>query len=135
MPESLASCLPAQVQLGAQRLPPECHLGAETGVLQAGGLGKCYLPTGSAAHSSLTLSGPHCGARTMIMLDSWTSGRSGGTRAMVTLAVTETVVPEGLMVQRGGARTRSSSFSGESITAGLWGQRREGGGSPRSVPR
>lgn len=58
----------------------------------------------------------------MIMLDSWTSGWSGGTRAMVTLAVTETVLPEGLMVQRGGARTRSSSFSGESITAGLWGQ-------------
>ena len=53
---------------------------------------------------------------------------------MVTLAVTETVVPEGLMVQRGGARTLSSNFSGESITAGLWGQRSEGGSKPRSVP-
>lgn len=57
----------------------------------------------------------------MIMLDSWTSGLLGGVMAMVTLAVTEMVVPEGLMVHRGGATTRSSSFSGESITAGVWG--------------
>lgn len=35
-------CLPAQVQLGAQRLPPEGHLGAETGVLQAKRLGQGY---------------------------------------------------------------------------------------------
>lgn len=35
LPEILAICLPAQVQLDAQRLSPECHLGAETGVLQA----------------------------------------------------------------------------------------------------
>lgn len=70
----------------------------------------------------------------MVMLDSWTSGRLGGTRAMVRLAVTEMVVPEGLMVQRGGATTRSSSFSGESITAGLWGWSREGGSGPISVP-
>lgn len=46
---------------------------------------------------------------------------------MVTLAVTEMVVPEGLMVQYGGATTRSSSFNGESITAGLcYGAGREG---------
>lgn len=46
---------------------------------------------------------------------------------MVTLAVTETLVPEGLMVQCGGSRTFSSSFSGESITAGLWEQSRDRG--------
>jgi hypothetical protein len=56
----------------------------------------------------------------MIMVDRWTSGRFGGTKEMVTLAVTEMVVPKGLMVQRGGAMARSSSFNGESITAGLW---------------
>lgn len=133
MPEIWAIYSPAQVQLGAQRLSPECHLGIETGVLQARGLKRCYQPTGSTAHLSLNLSGPNSGARTMVMLDSWTSGWSDGTRAMVTLAVTDTVVPEGLMVQRGGARTRSSSFSGESITAGLWGQSREGRSSPRTV--
>ena len=83
----------------------------------------------------MTLCIPCSGVRTMIMLDSWTSGWLGGTRAMVTLAVTETVVPEGLMVQRGGSMTRSSSFSGESITAGLWGHSREGRSSPpRGVP-
>lgn len=71
----------------------------------------------------------------MIMLDSWTSDWLCGARAMVTLAVTEMVVPEGLMVQRGGAVTFSSSFSGALISAGLWGQSRDGGGShPSSVP-
>lgn len=79
----------------------------------------CYCPKGSIAHFSLTLCSLHSGVLTIVMLDSRTSGWSVGTRAMVTLAVTETVVPEGLMVQRGGAMTRSSSFSGESITAGL----------------
>lgn len=69
----------------------------------------------------------------MTMVDSWTSGWLGGARAMMTLAVTETVVPEGLMVQRGGAITRSSSFSGESITAGLCRQSKDGGSSPRFV--
>ena len=71
----------------------------------------------------------------MIMLESWTSGRLGGASATVTLAVTEMVVPDGLMVQCGGTKTFSSSFSGESITAGLWGQSSEGGSSPRSLPR
>lgn len=84
------------------------------------------LPERGQRPPSLALCIPCPGVHTMIMLDSWTSGWLGGTRAMVTLAVTETVVPEGLMVQRGGSVTRSSSFSGESITAGLWGHSREG---------
>lgn len=58
---------------------------------------------------------------TMTMLDSWTSSWLGGTRAMVRLAVTEMVVPEGLMVQRGGVVAYSSTLSGEFITAGLCG--------------
>ena len=88
------------------------------------------LPERGQQPTSLALCIPCPGVHTMIMLDSWTSGWLGGTRAMVTLAVTETVVPEGLMVQRGGSVTRSSSFSGESITAGLWGHSREGRSSP-----
>lgn len=69
---------------------------------------------------------PHSGAHTMIILDSSTSGSMGGARVMVTLAVTAMVVPEGLMVQRGGLTACSFSFSGELITEGLWGQTEQG---------
>lgn len=58
----------------------------------------------------------------MIILDSSTSGSMGGAKVMVTLAVTEMVVPDGLMVQRGGLVASSFSFSGELITVGLWRQ-------------
>lgn len=124
-------CILAQVQLRAQRIPLEGHLGTETGVLQGCGQGQRVT---DQAYSHPTSLHPHSGARTMVMLDSWTSGWSGGARAMVTLAVTVMVAPEGLMVQRGGAMTRSSSFSGESITTGLWGKTRNGRSSPRCVP-
>lgn len=55
----------------------------------------------------------------MIILDNSTSGSMGGSKVMVTLAVTEMVVPVGLMVQRGGLTASSFSFSGELITVGL----------------
>lgn len=107
--------------MNAQRIPPEGHLGTETGVLGEHGEGQCVTDQAGTQPTPLQPSAALTRARTMIMLDSWTSGWLGGTRAMVTLAVTEMVVPEGLMVQCGGATTRSSSFSGESITAGLCG--------------
>lgn len=56
----------------------------------------------------------------MAMLESWTAGRPGGTSEMLRKAETETEVPEGLMMQRGGADTCSTSRRGAS-TAGLWG--------------
>lgn len=65
----------------------------------------------------------------MIILDSSTSGIVGGAKEMVTLAVTEMVVPDGLMVQRGELMACSFSFSGELITVGLWRQSK-GGRSP-----
>lgn len=56
----------------------------------------------------------------MAMLESWTAGRPGGTSEMLRKAETETEVPEGLMMQRGGADTCSTSRRGAS-TVGLWG--------------
>lgn len=55
---------------------------------------------------------------TMAMLESWTAGRPGGTSEMLRKAETETEVPEGLMMQRGGADTCSTSRRGAS-TVGL----------------
>lgn len=69
----------------------------------------------------------------MIILDSSTSGSMGGAKVMVTLAVTEMVVPEGLMVQRGGLTACSFSFSGELITVGLWRRGKEGGSQSQTV--
>lgn len=69
----------------------------------------------------------------MIILDSSTSGSMGGAKVMVTLAVTEMVVPEGLMVHRGGLTACSFSFSGELITVGLWRQGKEGGSQSQTV--
>lgn len=111
-------CIPAQLQLRAQCLAPERHLGTKPRLLRSSG-GVRYGRAMSTAPFSLIPGGSQPGACTMIKLDSWTSGRLCGTREMVTLAVTETVVPEGLIVQRGGAVARSSSFSGESISAGV----------------
>lgn len=73
---------------------------------------------------------------TMAMLESWTGGRSGGTSEMFRKAETETEVPEGLMVQRGGAETCSTSLSGAS-TEGLWGRQvswRQGAGQGHALP-
>lgn len=61
-----------------------------------------------------------CVPLTMAMLESWTAGRPGGTSEMLRKAETETEVPEGLMMQRGGADACSTSRRGAS-TAGLWG--------------
>ena len=111
--------IPSKVQLHSQRLAPECQLSTETAFPKERAWG-CFKQERSTAHFSPNPRYPGPGVHTMIILDSSTSGNMGGAKVMVTLAVMEMVVPDGLMVQRGGLVASSFSFSGELITVGLW---------------
>lgn len=110
--------VPAQVQLHAQRLPLQEHPGAQLGLLgrekgesqPCRGRARLQLWPGALLPASAPL--------TMATLESGMAGRPGGTSEMLRKAETETEVPEGLMMQRGGADACSTSRRGAS-TAGL----------------
>lgn len=118
-PRTPARALPPQVQLHAQRLPLQEHLGAQLRFLGRETRGsptapgpRCSLALGPAAFPGGQRFCPACrglcwggAALTMAMLESCTAGRPAGTSEMLRKAETETEVPEGLITQRGGADT------------------------------
>lgn len=62
------------------------------------------------------------GRLTIVRLESRIRGWSAGAKRMLSRAVTETDMPEGLMMQRGASVTWSFSVRGASTTSGLWGR-------------